>query len=121
MLTKKEKEWKKAKQKHQTYDPDWLQGMNERDNFEAHYKKVTIVLHSNCLAVAVKGKEVANEQPNLSKDGDQGYRALNSAPGLRSRTYKTRCPAVPTSSQPFSISLVYKLQREFYTLCPSRQ
>lgn len=67
MLTKKRKRMEESKTKNKTYDPDWLQGMNGRDNFEAHYKKVTIALHSNCLAVAVKGKEVANEQPNLSK------------------------------------------------------
>lgn len=80
MLTEKENEWKKAKQKNQMYGPDWLPGMNERDNFEAHLKKVTTALQSNCLAVAVKGKEVQNKQPNLLlKDGDQGYRAFDSA------------------------------------------
>lgn len=59
--------------------------------------------------------EGSRQQSNLSNDGDQGYRALTSAPGLRSHTYKTRCPAAPTSSQPFGINLVYKLQREFNT------
>lgn len=39
-----------SKTKNQTYDPDWLQGMNERDNFEAHYKK-----SHHCVAFQLLG------------------------------------------------------------------